>query len=47
MLLASLFAQAASFKAPHVDYAALAPEIVLCGVMVVVLIADLFLEERA
>ncbi|MGE0877028.1 MAG: NADH-quinone oxidoreductase subunit N [Acidimicrobiia bacterium] len=45
-MLASLFAQAASFKAPHVDYAALSPEIVLCGVIVVVLIADLFLEER-
>jgi NADH-quinone oxidoreductase subunit N len=41
-------AQAAQggFSAPALDYHALAPEIVLTGVIAVVLFADLFLEER-
>jgi len=32
---------------PNLDYAALAPEIVLSGVIVVVLVLDLFLEDRS
>ena len=36
---------AAGFEAPTLDYHALAPEIVLTGVVVVVLVADLFLSE--
>ncbi|HSH60716.1 MAG TPA: NADH-quinone oxidoreductase subunit N [Acidimicrobiales bacterium] len=39
-------AQAAGeFVAPRLDYAALAPEIILTGVIVVVLLLDLFLDE--
>jgi NADH-quinone oxidoreductase subunit N len=34
------------FRTPFLDYHALAPEIILTGVIVVVLFADLFLEER-
>jgi NADH-quinone oxidoreductase subunit N len=34
------------FDAPHLDYHALAPEIVLTGVLLVVLVADLVFEER-
>ena len=33
------------FQAPHLDYAALAPEIVLTGVLVVILLADLVVGE--
>ncbi len=35
----------ASFNAPHLDYHALAPEIVLTAVAVLVLVVDLFLDE--
>ena len=41
-----LLAQAAPWQSPTVDYHALAPEIVLAGAIVVLLIADLFLPER-
>jgi NADH-quinone oxidoreductase subunit N len=34
------------FDAPHVDYHAFAPEIVLVGTLVVVLLLDLVAEER-
>jgi NADH-quinone oxidoreductase subunit N len=40
-----LLAAAASFKAPSLDYAALAPELVLSGVIVAVLLLDLVVEE--
>jgi NADH-quinone oxidoreductase subunit N len=43
MLLA---AQLASWSSPMLDYHALAPEMVLAGTVVVILIADLFLPER-
>jgi NADH-quinone oxidoreductase subunit N len=43
-VLASLLA--AEWKSPTVDYHALLPEIVLAGVIVVVLLVDLFIEER-
>ena len=33
------------FTAPYLDYAALAPELVLTGVLVVVLLVDLFVDE--
>ncbi len=36
---------AAAFEAPHLDYAALAPELVLTGVLVAVLLVDLFVDE--
>ena len=35
----------APFSSPKIDYHALAPELVLAGVIVAVLLADLFLEE--
>jgi NADH-quinone oxidoreductase subunit N len=41
----ALFAQAGGFESPTLDYHALAPEIVLVGVLVVVLVADLVLER--
>src|SRR5688572_26295755 len=47
-MLATLLAAAQAgteFTAPHLDYAALAPELVLTGVLVVVLLVDLFLDE--
>ena len=34
-----------SFTAPYLDYAALAPELILTGVIVVVLLVDLFVDE--
>ena len=34
------------FHAPHVDYHALLPEIILTATIVVVLIADFFFEDR-
>ena len=43
MLLAA--AQELAFKAPDLDYHALAPEIVLTGALVLVLLVDLFTEE--
>jgi len=36
---------AAAFEAPHLDYAALAPEMVLTGVLLAVLVVDLFVDE--
>jgi NADH-quinone oxidoreductase subunit N len=41
----ALFAQAGGFTSPTIDYHAFAPEIVLVGVLVVVLIADLVFER--
>ncbi len=41
----SLLAQAGGFTAPTIDYHAFAPEIVLVGVLVVLLVADLILER--
>ncbi len=38
-------AAVSEFRAPHLDYAALSPELVLTGVLVVVLLVDLFVEE--
>jgi len=40
-----LAAAQASFDTPQLDYAALAPEIILTGVLVAVLLLDLFLDE--
>jgi NADH-quinone oxidoreductase subunit N len=45
-VLASLLA-ATEWAAPKVDYHALLPEIILAAVIVVVILADLFLEERS
>jgi NADH-quinone oxidoreductase subunit N len=49
-MLAVLTAQATNaaggFTAPHLDYHALAPEIVLSGVLVLLLLVDLLLPER-
>jgi NADH-quinone oxidoreductase subunit N len=36
---------AAAFEAPYLDYAALAPEMVLTGVLLAVLVVDLFVDE--
>ncbi len=44
-MLASLLAAGVPFSSPKLDYHALAPEIVLAGVICVVIIADLVLEE--
>jgi len=44
-MLGALLAQAVPFKAPTIDYHALAPEIVLAAVICGVILADLFLEE--
>ena len=41
-----LLAQASTWVQPNVDYHALAPEIVLTGAIVVLLLVDLFLDER-
>jgi hypothetical protein len=41
-----LLAQLAPWQSPTVDYHALAPEIILAGAIVVLLVADLFLPER-
>src|SRR3954452_3203557 len=40
-----LLAAAQTFKAPYIDYHALAPEIVLTGVILVVLLVDLLVDE--
>ena len=47
-MLATFIAQAAgaAWKSPAVDYHALAPEIVLAGVVCMVLLLDLFLPEH-
>jgi len=37
----------AAFQAPHLDYAALAPEIILTATLVVAILVDLALEDRA
>ena len=42
-----MLAQAAGWKTPVLDYHALLPEMILAGVIVIVLVADLFLEERS
>ncbi len=43
---AAVLAQAAAaFKAPHIDYAALSPEIILTGVLVAILLLDLVVDE--
>jgi NADH-quinone oxidoreductase subunit N len=44
-MLSTLLAAADAFSSPKIDYHALAPELVLAGVIVVVMLADLFLEE--
>jgi NADH-quinone oxidoreductase subunit N len=41
-----IVAQAAEWTSPYVDYHALAPEIILSTVVCVVLVVDLFLDER-
>ncbi len=45
-MTAALLAAAADFTAPTVDYHALAPEIVLAAGICIVLLVDLFVEER-
>jgi NADH-quinone oxidoreductase subunit N len=42
---AALLAQAGGFTAPHLDYAALSPELLLLGVLVAVLLVDLVVDE--
>ena len=44
--MSGVIAQASTFTSPYVDYHALAPEIVLAGVICLVLVADLFLPEH-
>ncbi len=46
MLAQAAQASQGGFQAPYLDYHGLAPEIILTGVIVVVLVADLFLDER-
>jgi NADH-quinone oxidoreductase subunit N len=43
--MTALLAAATGFKAPYLDYHALAPEIILTGTIVVVLLADALLDE--
>ncbi len=43
-MLAHLLAQSAAFHAPRIDFHALAPEIVLTGVITILLLVDLFTE---
>ncbi len=45
-MIASLLAAAADFTAPTIDYHALAPEIILAAGICMVLLVDLFVEER-
>jgi NADH-quinone oxidoreductase subunit N len=45
-VIASLLAAAADFTAPTIDYHALAPEIILAAGICMVLLVDLFVEER-
>ena len=45
-MIASLLAAAADFTAPTIDYHALAPEIILAAGICLVLLVDLFVEER-
>ena len=44
--MTALFAQAGGFTTPTIDYHAFAPEIVLTGVLVLVLLADLVFERE-
>src|SRR5262245_65545869 len=44
-MIATLLAAAPGFTAPHVDWHALAPELVVTGVLSLVLVADLLLPE--
>ena len=44
--MTALLAAASGFKVPYLDYHALAPEIIVGATLVVVLVADLFIEER-
>ena len=44
-MTSALLAQAAGFKTPNLDYAALSPELVLTGVLVAVLLLDLVVDE--
>ena len=43
--MTTLLAQAAGFEAPTIDFHAFAPELVLAGAIVVVLLVDLFTRE--
>src|SRR5438445_1012742 len=43
--MTALLAAASGFKAPYLDYHALAPEIILTGTIVLVLLADALLDE--
>src|SRR5689334_3461670 len=43
--MTALLAATTSFKAPYLDYHALAPEMVLTGVLIVVLLLDLVVDE--
>lgn len=45
-MIASLLSAAAEFTAPTIDYHALAPEIILAAGICMVLLVDLFVEER-
>src|SRR5438874_8658076 len=46
-MLFAAAAKVAPFKAPHLDYHALAPEIILTATLVIVLVADTLMEERS
>ncbi|HEX9681552.1 MAG TPA: NADH-quinone oxidoreductase subunit N [Acidimicrobiales bacterium] len=46
-MLASVLAQTNGFDRPTIDYHAFAPEIVLVGALVLVLVVDLLLDERS
>ena len=41
----ALFGAASGFQAPNLDYHALAPDIILTGVIVAILLADLVIDE--
>lgn len=45
-MIGSVLAQAVDWTSPSIDYHALAPEIILAAGIVVVLLVDLFVEER-
>jgi NADH-quinone oxidoreductase subunit N len=44
-VLSTLLAATSEFTAPHIDYHAIAPELVLTGVLIVVLVLDLVVDE--
>lgn len=46
-MIATLLAAASTFDAPNIDYHALAPELVLVGFLVLVLVVDLFTDESS